>query len=68
MQLACFYCRSKRIRCSGTKPICTVSFFYRSIRYMTDVCRHARKPQFHANGHPDDAKNVPEKKWKKPND
>ena len=22
VQLACFWCRSKRIRCSGTKPIC----------------------------------------------
>jgi hypothetical protein len=24
VQLACFWCRSKRIRCSGTKPICEV--------------------------------------------
>ncbi|BEI92189.1 uncharacterized protein CcaverHIS019_0410090 [Cutaneotrichosporon cavernicola] len=23
VQLACFYCRAKRIRCSGTKPVCT---------------------------------------------
>ena len=24
VQLACFHCRSKRIRCSGTKPVCEV--------------------------------------------
>lgn len=26
VQLACLYCRSKRIRCSGTRPICEVGF------------------------------------------
>jgi len=25
VQLACFWCRSKRVRCSGTKPVCEVS-------------------------------------------
>lgn len=25
VQLACFFCRSKRIRCSGEKPVCSVS-------------------------------------------
>jgi hypothetical protein len=29
VQLACFWCRSKRVRCSGTKPVCEVS---RSVR------------------------------------
>jgi hypothetical protein len=24
VQLACFWCRSKRVRCSGTKPVCEV--------------------------------------------
>jgi len=32
VQLACFWCRSKRVRCSGTKPVC-------------EVCRHSMSPR-----------------------
>lgn len=37
VQLACFWCRSKRVRCSGTKPVCEVGLF---ILTISDLMRY----------------------------